>query len=61
MQFCGILAREMSGKDIKLRTTLHGTDITVFGYDHSPKVQLNLALKKVILWTSVSNPLARNT
>ncbi len=28
-----ILAREMSGKDIKIMTTLHGTDITVLGYD----------------------------
>jgi hypothetical protein len=25
---CGILARQMSGKDIKIMTTLHGTDIT---------------------------------
>ena len=28
---CGILAREMSGKDIKIMTPLHGTDITVLG------------------------------
>ena len=25
---CGILAKQMSGKDVKM-TTLHGTDITV--------------------------------
>src|SRR5699024_5152409 len=34
---CGILAKHMSGKDIKIMTTLHGTDITVLGYDHSLK------------------------
>ena len=44
---CGILARQMAGKDIKIMTTLHGTDITVLGYDHSLKGALNLALNKV--------------
>ena len=26
---CGILAKQMSGKDIKIMTTLHNADITV--------------------------------
>ena len=32
---CAILAKQMAGKDVKIVTTLHGTDITVLGYDPS--------------------------
>ncbi len=46
---CGILAREMSGKDIKIMTTLHGTDITVLGYDHSLQGAIKFGIEKVIL------------
>lgn len=46
---CGILAREMSGKDIKIMTTLHGTDITVLGYDRSLQGAIKFGIEKVIL------------
>ena len=32
---CAILAKQMSKVDVKIVTTLHGTDITVLGYDPS--------------------------
>src|SRR3954469_23763074 len=32
---CAILAKQMIGRDIKIVTTLHGTDITVLGSDPS--------------------------
>ena len=43
---CGILARQMSGKDIKIMTTLHGTDITVLGYDHSLKGAIKFGIEQ---------------
>ncbi|PAI83398.1 hypothetical protein APW83_09630 [Staphylococcus aureus] len=46
---CGILAREMSGKDIKIMTTLHGTDITVLGYDHSLQGAIKFGIGFLIL------------
>ncbi|CAC7112943.1 glycosyl transferase [Staphylococcus aureus] len=55
---CGILAREMSGKDIKIMTTLHGTDITVLGYDHSLQGAIKFGIEKSDIVTSVSKSLA---
>ena len=58
---CGILARQMSGKDIKIMTTLHGTDITVLGYDHSLKGAIKFGIEQSDLVTSVSQSLAKQT
>jgi N-acetyl-alpha-D-glucosaminyl L-malate synthase BshA len=58
---CGILAKQMSGKDIKIMTTLHGTDITVLGYDHSLKNAIKFGIEESDIVTSVSKSLAVQT
>ncbi|GGG85062.1 N-acetyl-alpha-D-glucosaminyl L-malate synthase BshA [Staphylococcus pragensis] len=58
---CGILARQMSGRDIKIMTTLHGTDITVLGYDHSLKGAIKFGIEQSDIVTSVSHSLAKQT
>ncbi|MBX5318264.1 N-acetyl-alpha-D-glucosaminyl L-malate synthase BshA [Staphylococcus caprae] len=58
---CGILAKQMSGKDVKIMTTLHGTDITVLGYDHSLKNAIKFGIEESDIVTSVSRSLARQT
>lgn len=58
---CGILAKQMSGKDIKIMTTLHGTDITVLGYDHSLKNAIKFGIEESDIVTSVSKSLAAQT
>ncbi|PTH22568.1 N-acetyl-alpha-D-glucosaminyl L-malate synthase BshA [Staphylococcus arlettae] len=58
---CGILAKQMSGKDIKIMTTLHGTDITVLGYDHTLKNAIKFGIEGSDLVTSVSQSLAKQT
>lgn len=58
---CGILAKQMSGKDIKIMTTLHGTDITVLGYDHTLKNAIKFGIEGSDVVTSVSESLAKQT
>ncbi|PHK49222.1 N-acetyl-alpha-D-glucosaminyl L-malate synthase BshA [Staphylococcus edaphicus] len=58
---CGILAKHMSNKDIKIMTTLHGTDITVLGYDHSLKNAIKFGIEGSDVVTSVSKSLAQQT
>ncbi|QLK86153.1 N-acetyl-alpha-D-glucosaminyl L-malate synthase BshA [Staphylococcus sp. 17KM0847] len=58
---CGILARQMSGKDIKIMTTLHGTDITVLGYDHSLRNAIKFGIEQSDVVTSVSTSLMQET
>lgn len=58
---CGILAKQMSGKDVKIMTTLHGTDITVLGYDHSLKNVIKFGIEQSDIVTSVSHSLAQQT
>ncbi|MDS4066165.1 N-acetyl-alpha-D-glucosaminyl L-malate synthase BshA [Staphylococcus capitis] len=58
---CGILAKQMSGKDVKIMTTLHGTDITVLGYDHSLKNAIKFGIEQSDIVTSVSHSLAQQT
>lgn len=58
---CGILARQMSGKDIKIMTTLHGTDITVLGYDHSLRNAIKFGIEQSDIVTSVSESLKEET
>ncbi|MDK8529250.1 MAG: N-acetyl-alpha-D-glucosaminyl L-malate synthase BshA [Staphylococcus capitis] len=58
---CGILAKQMSGKDVKIMTTLHGTDITVLGYDHSLKNAIKFGIEQSDIVISVSHSLAQQT
>lgn len=58
---CGILAKQMLGKDVKIMTTLHGTDITVLGYDHSLKNAIKFGIEESDIVTSVSRSLAQQT
>ncbi|MEQ6029066.1 N-acetyl-alpha-D-glucosaminyl L-malate synthase BshA [Staphylococcus saccharolyticus] len=58
---CGILAKQMSGRDVKIMTTLHGTDITVLGYDHSLQNAIKFGIEKSDIVTSVSHSLAQQT
>ena len=58
---CGILAKQMSGKDVKIMTTLHDTDITVLGYDHSLKNAIKFGIEQSDIVTSVSHSLAQQT
>ncbi|WP_077213779.1 N-acetyl-alpha-D-glucosaminyl L-malate synthase BshA [Bacillus dakarensis] len=58
---CAILAKQMSGKDIKIVTTLHGTDITVLGYDLSLTDAIRFGIEKSDVVTAVSNSLIQQT
>ncbi|WP_239740837.1 N-acetyl-alpha-D-glucosaminyl L-malate synthase BshA [Mammaliicoccus sp. M-M45] len=58
---CGILARQISGKDVKIMTTLHGTDITVLGYDASLQSAIRFGIEKSDVVTSVSDSLKEET
>jgi L-malate glycosyltransferase len=58
---CAILARQMSGRDLKIVTTLHGTDITVLGYDPSLTDAIRFGIEKSDFVTAVSNSLITQT
>ncbi|MCM3766586.1 N-acetyl-alpha-D-glucosaminyl L-malate synthase BshA [Neobacillus niacini] len=58
---CAILAKQMSGRDIKIVTTLHGTDITVLGYDPSLSEAIKFGIEKSDVVTAVSNSLVNQT
>ncbi|MBO0958175.1 N-acetyl-alpha-D-glucosaminyl L-malate synthase BshA [Neobacillus sp. MM2021_6] len=58
---CAILAKQMSNKDIKIVTTLHGTDITVLGYDPSLTNAIKFGIEKSDTVTAVSNSLVNQT
>ncbi|WP_174733990.1 N-acetyl-alpha-D-glucosaminyl L-malate synthase BshA [Mesobacillus harenae] len=58
---CAILAREMSNPDLKIVTTLHGTDITVLGYDPSLTEAIRYGIEKSDYVTAVSNALITET
>lgn len=58
---CAILAKQMSEKDIKIVTTLHGTDITVLGYDPSLTDAIRFGIEKSDVVTAVSNSLIAQT
>ncbi len=55
------LAREISGRDVKCITTLHGTDITIVGSHPSMKNITNYAINKSDAVTAVSDFLKRET
>ncbi|MCL6573957.1 MAG: N-acetyl-alpha-D-glucosaminyl L-malate synthase BshA [Bacillus sp. (in: Bacteria)] len=58
---CAILAKQMSHRDIKIITTLHGTDITVLGYDPSLTAAIKFGIEKSDIVTAVSNALVNQT
>ncbi|RHW41269.1 N-acetyl-alpha-D-glucosaminyl L-malate synthase BshA [Neobacillus notoginsengisoli] len=58
---CAILAREMSGRDLKIVTTLHGTDITVLGNDPSLSDAIKFGIEKSDVVTAVSDSLSAQT
>lgn len=58
---CAILAKQMSGRDLKIVTTLHGTDITVLGNDLSLADAIKFGIEKSDAVTAVSNSLADQT
>ncbi len=56
-----LLARDISGRDVKCITTLHGTDITVVGAHPTMKNVACYALQKCDALTAVSNYLRKET
>jgi L-malate glycosyltransferase len=58
---CAILARQMSERDLKIVTTLHGTDVTVLGYDPSLIGAIKFGIEKSDYVTAVSNSLIEQT
>lgn len=58
---CAILAKQMSSRDLKIVTTLHGTDITVLGYDPSLADAIKFGIEKSDYVTAVSNSLIQQT
>ncbi|RKL67562.1 N-acetyl-alpha-D-glucosaminyl L-malate synthase BshA [Salipaludibacillus neizhouensis] len=55
------LAKEMVNGDVKVVTTLHGTDITVLGHDPSLSDMIRFGIEKSDVVTAVSNDLAEQT
>jgi L-malate glycosyltransferase len=58
---CAILGKQMAGTDLKIVTTLHGTDITVLGYDPSLTETIRFGIEKSDIVTAVSNALVEQT
>lgn len=58
---CGILAKQMSNSDVKIITTLHGTDITVLGHDMTLTSAIKFGIESSDITTSVSNSLRNDT
>ncbi|MFC0271628.1 N-acetyl-alpha-D-glucosaminyl L-malate synthase BshA [Metabacillus herbersteinensis] len=58
---CAYLAKQMVGGDLKIVTTLHGTDITVLGYDQSLSEMIRFGIESSDKVTAVSNSLVRQT
>lgn len=58
---CAILAKEMIDHDIKIVTTLHGTDITVLGVDPSLKSMIKFGIERSDRVTAVSESLVNQT
>ncbi|MFB4163391.1 N-acetyl-alpha-D-glucosaminyl L-malate synthase BshA [Alteribacillus sp. JSM 102045] len=58
---CALLAKEMVNRDVKVVTTLHGTDITVLGHDPSLRGIIRYAIDRSDKVTAVSDALASQT
>ncbi|MBE2979044.1 N-acetyl-alpha-D-glucosaminyl L-malate synthase BshA, partial [Priestia megaterium] len=58
---CAILAKQISGRNVKIVTTLHGTDITVLGEDPSLTDAIRFGIEKSDTVTAVSKSLISQT
>ncbi|MGP4060063.1 N-acetyl-alpha-D-glucosaminyl L-malate synthase BshA [Halobacillus sp. H74] len=58
---CAILAKQMCERDVKIITTLHGTDITVLGIDSSLKQMIKFGIEQSDRVTAVSHSLVEQT
>ncbi|GED51641.1 glycosyl transferase [Brevibacillus borstelensis] len=58
---CAYLAKQMVGEQLKIVTTLHGTDITVLGYDSSLSSLIRFGIEQSDMVTAVSHDLIRQT
>ncbi|HET7615417.1 MAG TPA: N-acetyl-alpha-D-glucosaminyl L-malate synthase BshA, partial [Bacillales bacterium] len=58
---CAFLAKEIVGDQLKIVTTLHGTDITVLGYDPTLVEMIRLGIERSDHVTAVSDDLIRQT
>ncbi|WP_136606159.1 N-acetyl-alpha-D-glucosaminyl L-malate synthase BshA [Paenibacillus dokdonensis] len=58
---CAFLAKQMVGDQLKVVTTLHGTDITVLAQDESLKDLIRLAINESDAVTAVSRDLINET
>lgn len=58
---CAILAKQMARRDVKIVTTLHGTDITVLGYDASLSDAIRFGIEESDVVTAVSHSLIAET
>ena len=58
---CAVLARDMANERVKIVTTLHGTDISVLGYDSSLKGAIKYGIEKSDVVTAVSDSLKKQT
>ncbi|MCH1624722.1 N-acetyl-alpha-D-glucosaminyl L-malate synthase BshA [Fredinandcohnia quinoae] len=58
---CAYLAKQMVGGDLKIVTTLHGTDITVLGYDPSLTDLIRFGIETSDVVTAVSKALVDQT
>ncbi len=58
---CAVLGRDMSGQNVGIVTTLHGTDISVLGYDSSLTGAIRYGIEKSDVVTAVSDSLKNQT
>lgn len=58
---CAILARDIADHNVKIITTLHGTDITVLGFDHTFKKMIKYGIEQSDGVTAVSKSLVNQT
>jgi L-malate glycosyltransferase len=58
---CAVLAKQMVGEELKIVTTLHGTDITVLGHDSSLRDMIKFGIEQSDAVTAVSNQLLGQT
>jgi L-malate glycosyltransferase len=58
---CAVLARQMVDGKLRIVTTLHGTDITVLGYDPSLSDMIKFGIEQSDVVTAVSNALVQQT
>lgn len=58
---CAYLAKKIAGDQMKIVTTLHGTDITVLGYDPTLSELIRFGIEQSDAVTAVSDDLVRQT